>query len=157
MPPAGRSTYMQVILLQDVKGQGKKGELVDVNEGYARNFLIKKGYAEVATANKINDLKQKKASADFHKQEELKAMRALAAELKGKTFKVTIKVGQGGKVFGSVTGANISEALAAAGYEVDKKKVVLEGPIKSVGLYSVELKLAEGVSTAIKIEVAGEE
>ncbi len=148
---------MQVILLQDVKGQGKKGELVDVNEGYARNFLIKKGYAEVATANKINDLKQKKASADFHKQEELKAMRALAAELKGKTFKVTIKVGQGGKVFGSVTGANISEALVAAGYEVDKKKVVLEGPIKSVGLYSVELKLAEGVSTAIKIEVAGEE
>ena len=148
---------MQVILLQDVKGQGKQGELVDVNEGYARNFLIKKGYAEVATANKINDLKQKKASADFHKQEELKAMRALAAELKGKTFKVTIKVGQGGKVFGSVTGANISEALAAAGYEVDKKKVVLEGPIKSVGLYSVELKLAEGVSTSIKIEVAGEE
>ena len=100
---------MQVILLQDVKGQGKKGELIDVNEGYARNFLVKKGFAEVATPAKINDLKQKKAAADYHKQEEVKAMHALASELKGKTFTVRIKVGQGGKVFGSVTGANISE------------------------------------------------
>ena len=90
---------MQVILLQDVKGQGRKGELVDVNEGYARNFLVKKGLAEVATPTKINELKQKKAAADYHRQEEIKAMHALAAELKGKKFTVRIKVGQGGKVF----------------------------------------------------------
>ena len=147
---------MQVILLQDVKGHGKKGDLVDVNEGYARNFLIKKGFAEVATPNKINDLKQKKAAADFHKQEEIKAMRALAAELKGKTFTLKIKVGQGGKVFGSVTGATIAEAMTAAGYDVDKKKIVLESPIKAVGVYDVDIKLLEGISTKIKVQVAEE-
>ncbi len=148
---------MQVILLQDVKGQGKKGDLVDVNEGYARNFLIKKGFAEVATPNKINDLKQKRAAADFHKQEEIKAMRALAAELKGKTFTLKIKVGQGGKVFGSVTGATIAEAMTAAGYDVDKKKIVLESPIKAVGVYDVDIKLLEGISTKIKVQVAEEQ
>lgn len=147
---------MQVILLQDVKGQGKKGDLVDVNEGYARNFLIKKGFAEVATPNKINDLKQKKAAADFHKQEEIKAMRALAVELKGKTFTLKIKVGQGGKVFGSVTGATIAEAMTAAGYDVDKKKIVLESPIKAVGIYDVDIKLLEGISTKIKVQVSEE-
>ncbi len=147
---------MQVILLQDVKGQGKKGDLVDVNEGYARNFLIKKGFAEVATPSKINDLKQKKAAADYHKQEEIKAMHALAAELKGKTFTVKIKVGQGGKVFGSVTGANISDAMKDAGYDVDKKKINLANPIKAVGIYDVELKLLEGITTKIKVQVSEE-
>ena len=148
---------MKVLLLQDVKGQGKKGELIDVNEGYARNFLVKKGFAEVATPAKINDLKQKKAAADYHKQEEVKAMHALASELKGKTFTVRIKVGQGGKVFGSVTGANISEALSAAGYDVDKKKIVLANPIKNVGIYDVDIKLLEGITAKIKVEVAEEQ
>ncbi len=147
---------MQVILLQDVKGQGKKGELVEVNEGYARNFLIKKGMAEAATPNRINDLKQKKAAADYHKQQEIKAMQELAAELKGKSVNVTIKAGQGGKVFGSVTTAHISDALKAAGYDVDKKKVVLSNPIKNIGVYDVELKLLEGISAKIKVNVTEE-
>jgi large subunit ribosomal protein L9 len=147
---------MQVILLQDVKGQGKKGELIDVNEGYARNFLIKKGLAEAATANKINELKQKQSSQAFHKQEEVKAMQVLAKELKGKSFTVSIKVGQGGKVFGSVTGANISDSLKAAGYDVDKKKIILAQPIKNVGEYEVEIKLMEGITTQIKVVVQGE-
>lgn len=148
---------MQVILLQDVKGQGKKGDLIDVNEGYARNFLIKKGMAEAATANKINDLKQKKVAADFHKQEEIKAMQALAKELKGKQVTVSIKVGQGGKVFGSVTGANVAEALGAAGYDVDKKKILLPQPIKTVGETEVEIRLMEGITTKIKVLVKGED
>lgn len=148
---------MQVILLQDVKGQGKKGELVEVNEGYARNFLIKKGLAEAATPAKINDLKQKKVAAEYHKQEEIKAMQALAKELKGKTFKTAIKVGQGGKLFGSVTGANISESLKAAGYDVDKKKIVLANPIKSLGSYEVEIKLLEGISAKINFVVEAAE
>lgn len=147
---------MQVILLSDVKGQGKKGELIDVNEGYARNFLIKKGLAEAATATKINELNQRKASADYHKQEEIKAMRALAVELKDKRVTVKIKAGQGGKVFGSVTGANISDALKTAGYDVDKKKIVLSQPIKSVGEYEVDLRLMEGISTKIVVLVEGE-
>ncbi len=82
---------MKVILLQDVKGQGKKGEVVDVNEGYARNFLVKKGLAEIATASKLNDISQKKSAADFHKAEEIKATKALAEELKDKAFTVKIK------------------------------------------------------------------
>ena len=147
---------MKVILLQDVKGQGKKGEVVDVNDGYARNFLIKKGLAEIATASKLNDLTQKKAAADYHKAEEVKATKALAAEIKGKSFIVKIKAGQNGKVFGSVTGANIADALQAAGYDVDKKKVVLPQPIKTLGTYDVELKLMEGVSSKIAVVVEAE-
>ena len=147
---------MKIILLQDVKGQGKKGDVIDVNEGYARNFLIKKGFAEVATADKINDINQKKAAADFHKAEEVKAMRELAKELNGKSFTVKIKAGQGGKVFGSVTGANIADALTAAGYAVDKKKVVLTQPIKNVGAYDVDLKLMEGITSKIKVAVEAE-
>lgn len=147
---------MKIILLQDVKGQGKKGEVVEVNEGYARNFLIKKGLAEVATASKLNDITQKKASQDFHKAEEVKAMQALAAEVKGKTFNVKIKAGQGGKVFGSVTAQNISDALSAQGYGVDKKKIILTQPIKTVGVYDIDLKLTEGVSSKIKVSVEAE-
>ncbi len=147
---------MKIILLQDVKGQGKKGEVIEVNEGYARNFLIKKGLAEAATASKINDLNQKKAAADFHRAEELKAMRELAKEINGKSFTVTIKAGQGGKVFGSVTGANIADSLQAAGYNIDKKKVALAQPIKNVGVYDVDLKLMEGVSSKLKVSVEAE-
>lgn len=147
---------MKVILLQDVKSQGKKGEVVDVNEGYARNFLIKKGLAEAATASKLNDLTQKKAAADYHKAEEVKATKALAAEIKGKSFTVKIKAGQGGKVFGSVTGANVADALNAAGYAIDKKKVVLPQPIKILGTYDVDLKLMEGVTSKIIVIVEAE-
>ena len=147
---------MKVILLQDVKGQGKKGEVVDVNEGYARNFLVKKGLAEIATATKLNDLAQKKSSADFHKAEEVKATKILAAELKGKTFTVKIKAGQNSKVFGSVTGADIADAIQAAGYAVDKKKIVLAQPIKTLGTYDVDLKLMEGISSKIIVTVEAE-
>lgn len=148
---------MKVVLLQDVKGQGKKGEIIDVNEGYARNFLIKKGFAEAATASKINDINQKKAAADYHKAEEIKATQALAKEIYGKLFTVKIKAGQNGKVFGSVTGGNISDALQEAGYNVDKKKIVLPQPIKILGEYEIDLKLMEGISSKIKINVVGAE
>lgn len=147
---------MKIILLQDVKGQGKKGEVKDVNEGYARNFLIKKGLAEVATPTKINELNQKKASQDYHRAEEVKATQALAKEIYGKTFTVKIKAGQSGKVFGSVTGANIADALLAAGYNVDKKKIVLAQPIKNVGSYEVELKLMEGIQSKINVVIEAE-
>lgn len=147
---------MKIILLQDVKGQGKKGDVIDVNEGYARNFLIKKNLAEVATAAKLNDIKMKKSSADFHKAEEIKAMQETAKEIKGKNFTVKIKAGQAGKVFGSVTGANIADALKSAGYDIDKKKVVLPAPIKTLGVYDVDLKLMEGISAKIKVTVEAE-
>lgn len=147
---------MKVILLKDVQGQGKKGDVVEVNEGYARNFLIKKGFAEIATPSRLNDINQKKSAADFHRAEEIKATRELAKEVNGKTFTVRIKAGQGGKVFGSVTAANVSEALASCGYSVDKKKIVLPQPIKTLGNYDIELKFTEGISAKIKIEVVAE-
>ncbi len=147
---------MKIILLQDVKGQGKKGEVIDVNEGYARNFLIKKGLAEAATASKLNDINMKKSASEFHRAEEIKATQAMAKEINGNTFTVNIKAGQNGKVFGSVTGADVSDALKAAGYEVDKRKVVLTSPIKTLGQYDIELKLMEGISAKIKIDVQGE-
>ena len=147
---------MKISLLQDVKGQGKKGEVMDVNEGYARNFLIKKGLAEAATASKLNDINMKKSASEFHRAEEIKATQAMAKEINGKTFTVNIKAGQNGKVFGSVTGADVSDALKAAGYEVDKRKVVLTSPIKTLGQYDIELKLMEGISAKIKIDVQGE-
>ncbi|MCH5146820.1 MAG: 50S ribosomal protein L9 [Clostridiales bacterium] len=147
---------MKVILLQDVKGQGKKGEVVDVNEGYARNFLIKKGLAEIATAAKLNDISMKKSAADFHKAEEIKATKELAKTLNGQKFNVKIKAGQNGKVFGSVTSPNISDALAEAGYTVDKKKILVQNPIKNLGTYEIELKLMEGIGCKINIEVVAE-
>ncbi len=147
---------MKVILLQDVKGQGKKGEVIEVNEGYARNFLIKKKFAEEATAAKLNDLNMKKSADDFHRAEEVKATRALAAEINGKSFTVKIKAGQNGKVFGSVTGANVAEALSLSGYDIDKKKIQLSQPIKTVGVYDIDLKLMEGISAKIKISVEAE-
>ena len=147
---------MKIILLQDVKGQGKKGEVIDVNEGYARNFLIKKGLAEVATAAKLNDMKMKQSAADFHKAEEIKAMQETAKNISGKNFTVKIQAGQAGKVFGSVTGANVADALQAAGYDIDKKKVILPAPIKTLGVYDVDLKLMEGISAKIKVTVEAE-
>lgn len=144
---------MRVILLKDVKGQGKKGDVVDVSDSYARNYLIKGGYAEQATAVKINDIAQKKAAADFHKAEDLKAAREVAAQLKGKKFTLKVKAGAGGRLFGSATAADISDALSAAGYNVDKKKIVLSSPMREAGEYEVELRLFEGVSVKIGVTV----
>ncbi len=144
---------MRVILLKDVKGQGKKGDVVDVSDSYARNYLIKGGYAEQATAVKINDIAQKKAAADFHKAEDLKAAREVAAQLKGKKFTLKVKAGAGGRLFGSATAADISDALAEAGFTVDKKKIVLPSPLREVGEYDVELRLFEGVSVKIVVKV----
>lgn len=144
---------MQVILLKDVKGQGKAGDLVNVSDSYARNYLIKGGFAEQATAEKINALAQKKAAADYHKAEELKAAKAVAAELNGKSFTIKVKAGAGGRLFGSVTGADVASALAEAGYKVDKKKVVMPSPLREAGSYTLEVKLAEGVSSKITVRV----
>ena len=117
---------MKVILTADVKGTGKKGDVVEVADGYGRNFLVKKGLAKVATASNVHDAAQKKAAQEFHKAEEVKALKALAAELEGKSVTVKIKAGENGKVFGSVTTAHVAAALAAAGYDIDKKKIKAE-------------------------------
>ncbi|MCD8040041.1 MAG: 50S ribosomal protein L9 [Clostridia bacterium] len=148
---------MKVILLQDVKGQGKKGEVKEVNDGYARNYLFKYKLAEEATSVKLNDIKQKQASAAYHKEEERKACVAMAAELKNKKIPVKIKAGANGKLFGSVTAQNIADGLSAAGYDVDKRKIVLDQTLKSLGEYEVEVRLCEGVTAKVTVSVEPEE
>ena len=152
---AERGAYMRVILLKDVKGQGKKGDVVDVSDSYARNYLIKGGYAEAATAVKINDIAQKKAAADFHRAEELKSAREVAAKLKGQKFAVKVKAGAGGRLFGSVTAKNVAAALSRKlGVTVDRRKISLGvKEIKAFGSYTAEVRLHTGVSAEFTAKV----
>lgn len=144
---------MKVILKADVKGSGKKGDIIEVSDGFAKNFLLKKDLAEVATASGINEIHQKRTADAFHREEFVKAQKELAAKLNGVEVTVPIKAGKNGKVFGSVTTEKVADALSALGYEVDKKKVVTKLPMKNVGDYDAEVRLMEGVSAKIKVHV----
>ncbi len=146
---------MKVILLQDVKGTGKKGDVCEVSDGYARNMLFKKNLAKEATAVEVNSLKIKKEAEEFHRREEEKRLTALAKEIHGKQVTCTAFAGANGKIFGAITSAEISVALAKIGYEIDKKKIVLQEPIKKTGVYDVEIKLISGIPCKIKVEVLG--
>ena len=143
---------MKVLLLADVKNVGKKGDVVEVADGYGRNFLVKKGLASIATASVVHEAAQKKAAQDFHKAEEIKALKAMAAELNGKTVSVKIKTGENGKLFGSVTSANVAAALAEMGFDIDKKKIKMESA-KTLGSYPAEVRLMEGVTAKITVVV----
>ena len=144
---------MKVLLLQDVKPQGKKGDIIEVNDGYARNFLIRRGLAKEATAAVINETNQRRAADEKRRKEESNAAKQAAAELNGKTVEIAIRCGDNGKLFGAVTSKEIAEKLVGMGYDVDKKKVVLKDSVKSVGNYEAELKLYAGVSAKIVIAV----
>lgn len=145
---------MKVILLEDVKSVGKKGEVVEVSDGYARNVLLKKGQGKEATGKNMNDLKLQKANAEKVAQETLAAAKALDEEMKGKTVKIAVKTGEGGRVFGSVSTKEIAEALKAQlGYEVDKKKIQLASPVKTLGVTIVPVKLHAKVTTEVNVHV----
>lgn len=145
---------MKVILLQDVKALGKKGELVDVNDGYARNFILKKKLGIEATNKNLNDLKLQKAHADKVAQENLVAAQDLARELESKEIVCTMKVGEGGKTFGSVSTKEIAQAAKEQlGLEIDKKKLVLDDAIKTLGTYTVKLKLHPKVTGSLRVKV----
>ena len=147
---------MKVILKVDVKGSGKQGDIIEVSDGYARNFLLKKGHAEVATPAAINEMKQKKSAEEFHKAENVKALKELAEKLTGTGITLAIRAGENGKTFGSVTTQHIASALSELGFDVDKKKVLLKDPIKNVGSYDVEVRLMEGVLSKIKVNVVAQ-
>lgn len=147
---------MKVILLKDVKGLGKAGEVKEVADGYARNCLIKKGVAEEGTSVKINSLNIKKSAEEFHRQEEIKELKARASALNGKEIKLRIRCGENGKIFGSVTSKEIADAVSESGFTVDKKKVILKDPIKNVGVYMVEIKFLQDASAKIKVNVIPE-
>ncbi len=145
---------MKVILLQDVKALGKKGEIVEVSEGYARNMLLKKGLGKEATGQNMNDLKLQKANAEKVAREALEAAQKLGKEMEGKTVKAKVKTGEGGRVFGSVSTKEIAEEIKKQlGYDIDKKKILLDNPIKALGVTNVGIKLHAKVTTEIKVHV----
>ena len=142
---------MKVILQQDIKGTGKKGQLIEVSDGYARNFLFPRKLA--APADTANEYRQKEASRAFHKQQELEAAQALAQKLEGITVKVTAKGGTAGRLFGSVTAKEVAElASAQTGSALDKKKLIMDD-IKTFGTYEVEAKIHPGVSAKFFVTV----
>lgn len=145
---------MQVILLEDVKTLGKKGDLVKVNDGYARNMIIPKKLGMEATPRNLNDWKLQQANAARIAAEQLAEAKALGAEIETKQVVVSIKVGEGGRTFGSVSTKEIQvEVKAQLGYELDKKKMQLADPIKSVGTYLVPVKIHPQVTAQLKVIV----
>lgn len=144
---------MKVILKADVKGTGKKGEIAEVSDGFAKNFLLKRGLAEIATASGINEAEQKRTADAFHKAETVKALKEQAAKLNGSAVTVAIRTGKNGKVFGSVTTDKIASALLEQGYEVDKKRITTKEALKNVGTYEAEVRFMEGVVAKIKVNV----
>ena len=147
---------MKVILKQDVKGTGKKGDILDVSDGFAKNFLFKKGLAEPASSTAVNVLTMQKEAEARRRAEEIAAIRENAKKMDKATVTVPIRCGENGKVFGSVTSKEIAALLAESGYEVDKKKILLKEPIKQAGEYNVEIRFMEGVSCKITVIVKPE-
>lgn len=149
---------MKVILRQDVKGAGKQGEIVNVSDGYARNFLIPKGMADVANAKNLNQAKQR-AKTEAHRQTlEIDNAKDLAERIRTLTVTVQAHTGEGGKLFGSVTSKEIAEAFEAQhGIRLDKKKIVLEEPIKAVGESELEVRLAGNVHASFRLVVEAQQ
>ncbi|MCI5994903.1 MAG: 50S ribosomal protein L9 [Blautia sp.] len=145
---------MKVILIEDVKSLGKKGDIVNVSDGYARNALFPKKLGLEATPKNINDLKLQKAHEEKVAKEALADAKAFAAELATKEVQVSIKVGEGGRTFGSVSSKEIAEAARAQlGYDLDKKKIQLSTPIKALGTTTVGIKLHPKVTAELKVVV----
>lgn len=145
---------MKVILLQDIKGTGKKDEIINVSDGYARNFLLPRKLAREADAAAINDVRNKERAAEHRINEEKKAARALADKISGATVKLTAKAGSTGKLFGSITNKEIAEALNSSyGTDIDKRKIVLDSDIKTFGTFECEVKLYTGISAKFYVLV----
>ena len=147
---------MKVILLQDVKSVGKKGELVNVSDGYARNFIFKKNLGVEATSKNLNDLKLQKQNEEKVAAETLASATQFAKEIETKSVELTIKTGQDGRVFGSVSTKEIAVAAKEQlDYDLDKKKMQLKEPIKNIGTYMVPIRLHPQVTAELKVIVKG--
>lgn len=145
---------MKVILKVDVKGTGKAGQLVDVSDGYARNFLLTKGLAVEATSTAVNDMKNKEQAKKHREETELAAAKEIAKKIDGKTVELFAKGGTAGRLFGSITSKEVTEAVNAKfGTSIDKKKVTLDSDIKAFGTYNAEIKLYNGVIAKCSVSV----
>ncbi|MFR1201400.1 MAG: 50S ribosomal protein L9 [Blautia sp.] len=149
---------MKVILLEDVKSLGKKGEIVNVSDGYARNMILPKKLGVEATPKNLNDLKLQKANAEKVAQKNFEAAQAFAKELETKEIILTLKVGEGGRTFGSISGKEISEAAKKQlNLEIDKKKLQLPSPIRNLGVTNVPVRLHPKVTGSLKVWVKEEQ
>lgn len=145
---------MKVIFLKDVKGTAKKGEMKEVSDGYARNFLFPKGIAKEATQTSVNELKQQQASQSFKKEKEEDLARELGEKIKNLSITIHSKAGEGGKLFGSITSKDISERLKKEhAIDVDKRKILMEESLKSLGVHHIPIKLHQNVTSEIKVEI----
>ena len=144
---------MRVILLKDVKGTGKKGEIKEVADGFAKNFLLKSGAARVANNSALSENKNMKEANAFHKAQEIAAAKELAKQIEGKSVIVKIKCGDNGKTFGSITSKEIADSLEKLGIKLDKKKIELKEAIKNTGTYQVMAKIYPEVSAKFNVLV----
>lgn len=148
---------MKVILTQDIKSVGKKGQVLDASDGYARNYLLPKKLAVIADAANLNELKTKQDANKYKKDMSMANARELAEKMKEFELIFKIKAGENGKIFGSVTAKDIADELNKKYFvEVDKKKVMLNDAIKNLGVYNIEIKLFEGISGKVKVNVVAE-
>lgn len=147
---------MKVIFLQDVKGKGKKGEVKEVSDGYARNFLILKGLAKEATTGNVKEVEAIKKNEKKKKEEELQEAKKLAKELEEVTITVTSKAGENGRLFGAVTSKQIADALKKEKIKIDKRKILLDEPIRTLGYTQVPVKLHHEVTGTFKVHVVEE-
>lgn len=144
---------MKVVLLKDVKGSGKAGDIIEAKDGFAQNFLIKKGLAKVADTQALTENKQQKAAQEFHRQETLKANKALREKLDGTEITVQVKSGAGGKFFGSVTNKEVADKLLELGFDIDKKKIILQSNIKTAGVYPATVKISPEETAKITLNI----
>ncbi|OEF99667.1 50S ribosomal protein L9 [Vulcanibacillus modesticaldus] len=144
---------MKVIFLQDVKGKGRKGDIKEVAEGYARNFLFPRGLAKEATSSSIKEVNAFKKSEEKRRAAELQSAQELAAKLEKMTIKITSKAGDNGRLFGAVTSKQIAEALKKEDIVIDKRKILLDEPIRSLGYTQVMVKLHPKVTATLKVSV----
>ena len=147
---------MKVILTQDIKGVGKKDEIINANDGYARNFLLPRKLAVEANAQNMSQLQGRKDSANFKKDQEKQNALSIQEKVTKVRLKIKVKAGENGKIFGSITSKEIATELKEQqGIEIDKKKILLKDSIKETGVFNIEIKLYEGIIGKVKIDIVG--
>ncbi|WP_342553542.1 50S ribosomal protein L9 [Paenibacillus sp. FSL R7-0652] len=147
---------MKVIFIKDMKGQGKKGQVKEVSEGYAQNFLLPRGIVRLATEGNMKTLDNQNAAEERRKQEEKAEAEVLAKKLEAEVTELKAKSGEGGRLFGAITSKQIAEALSKKGLKVDKRKIELDEPIRTLGVTQVTVKVHPEVKAALKVQVTEE-
>lgn len=144
---------MKVVLLKDVKGSGKAGDIIEAKQGYAQNYLIKNGLAKAADATALNENKAQKAAQEFHRQEQLKQNKELREKIDGLSITIQVKSGESGKFFGAVTNKEVADKLSSLGIDIDKKKIILEPNIKTAGTYPATIRISAEETAKITLNI----